>query len=269
MDNRPIGFLDSGVGGLTVVRELMRQLPHEEVIYVGDSARAPYGPRPAEQIRDYTWELVNFLLTKDVKMIVIACNTATAVAWEEIKEKLPIPVLGVILPGSSAAIKSTRSGKIGVIATPMTIKSDIYREKIELLSPDMEVISLSCPRFAPLVESNQHLSSVAKKVVYESLETLKNKVDTLVLGCTHYPLLSPIIQNVMGPDVKLIDSGAETVRDISVLLNYFQINRSRDVDTVHHRFYTTAGVASFKEIAESWLHQDLDVSHVDLEREAR
>lgn len=129
MDNRPIGFLDSGVGGLTVVRELMRQLPHEEVIYIGDSARAPYGPRPAKQIKTYTWELVNFLLTKKVKMIVFACNTATAVVWEEVKEKLDIPVLGVILPGSSAAIKSTISGQIGIIGTPMTIKSNIYEQK--------------------------------------------------------------------------------------------------------------------------------------------
>ena len=115
MDNRPIGFLDSGVGGLTVVRELKRQLPHESIVYIGDSARAPYGPRPAEQIRQYTWQLVKFLLTKDVKMIVIACNTATAVVWEEIKGALDIPVLGVVLPGSSAAIKSSQSGHIGVI----------------------------------------------------------------------------------------------------------------------------------------------------------
>lgn len=143
MDNRPIGFLDSGVGGLTVVRELMRQLPHEEIVYIGDSARAPYGPRPAEQIREYTWELVNFLLTQNVKMIVFACNTATAVAWEAVKEKLDIPVLGVILPGSSAAIKSTRNGKIGVIGTPMTIKSDIYHQKIKSLAPQMNVTSLS------------------------------------------------------------------------------------------------------------------------------
>lgn len=162
MDNRPIGFLDSGVGGLTVVRELMRQLPHEEVIYIGDSARAPYGPRPAEQIRAYTWQLVNFLLTKDVKMIVIACNTATAVVWEEVKEKLDIPVLGVILPGASAAIKSTASGRIGVIGTPMTVSSDIYRQKIEALSPEMQVESLACPKFVPLVESNELHSSLTK-----------------------------------------------------------------------------------------------------------
>ena len=165
MDNRPIGFLDSGVGGLTVVRELLRQLPHEDVVYIGDSARAPYGPRPADQIREYTWQMVNFLLTKNVKMIVLACNTATAVVWEEVKEKLDIPVLGVILPGASAAIKSTTHQKIGVIGTPMTVSSGIYKEKIQSLAPDMEVSSLACPKFVPLVESNELASSVTKLLV--------------------------------------------------------------------------------------------------------
>lgn len=264
MDNRPIGFLDSGVGGLTVVREFMRQLPHEEVIFIGDSARAPYGPRPAEQIRDYTWELVNFLLTKDVKMIVLACNTATAVVWEEVKAKLDIPVLGVVLPGASAAIKATKTGKIGVLGTPMTIQSDIYREKIQSLSPETQVKSLACPKFVPLVESNSSQSSLAKKVVYESLEGMVGQVDTLVLGCTHYPLLSPIIQNAMGPGVRLIDSGAETARDISVLLNYFQINRSRQAGPVRHQFYTTASPTAFKEIADSWLEKSIEVEHVSL-----
>ena len=242
MDNRPIGFLDSGVGGLTVVRELMRQLPHEEIVYIGDSARAPYGPRPAEQIREYTWQLVNFLLTKDVKMIVIACNTATAVVWEEIKAKLDIPVLGVILPGASAAIKASQGGKIGVIGTPMTVKSDIYRQKIHDLDPDLQVESLACPKFAPLV----------------------GKVDSLILGCTHYPLLRPIIQNVMGPKVQLIDSGAECVRDISVLLNYFEINRSRDAAPLQHRFYTTANSQSFAQIGAEWLEKEIHVEHVTL-----
>ncbi|MEQ9764096.1 glutamate racemase [Streptococcus jiangjianxini] len=265
MDNRPIGFLDSGVGGLTVVRELMRQLPHEEIVYIGDSARAPYGPRPADQIREYTWQLVNFLLTKNVKMIVFACNTATAVAWEEIKKSLDIPVLGVILPGSSAAIKATKEKKIGVIATQMTVQSDIYKSKVQLLDPQVEVTSLACPRFVPLVESNETTSSVAKKVVYETLAPLVGKVDTLILGCTHYPLLRPIIQNVMGPEVKLIDSGAETVRDISVLLNYFEINRNREAQEKNDRFYTTAGVTSFQDIAENWLGTTISVEHVSLE----
>ena len=253
MDNRPIGFLDSGVGGLTVVKELMRQLPDEEIIFVGDSRRAPYGPRPADQIRLFTWELVNFLLAKDVKMIVFACNTATAVAWEEVKAKLDIPVLGVILPGTSAAIKATTDGKIGILGTEMTIRSDIYQKKIHLLSPNLVVHSLACPKFVPLVESNEITSSVAKKVVYETLTPLVNQVDTLVLGCTHYPLLKPIIQNVMGESVKLIDSGAECVRDISVLLNYFEINHERTTLAKAHHFYTTASAQSFDAIAENWL----------------
>ncbi|MBA2796434.1 glutamate racemase [Streptococcus porcinus] len=264
MDNRPIGFLDSGVGGLTVVRELMRQLPYENIIYIGDSARAPYGPRPAEQIREYTWELVNFLMTKNVKMIVFACNTATAVAWEEVKEALDIPVLGVILPGSSAAIKSTINGRVGVIGTPMTVTSDIYRQKIQLLAPAVKVTSLACPKFVPIVESNEIQSSVAKKVVYETLAPLVGKVDTLVLGCTHYPLLRPIIQNVMGPSVKLIDSGAECVRDISVLLNYFEINSGRYQEKVRHYFYTTASPETFQEIASVWLKRKINVEHVTL-----
>lgn len=200
-------------------------------------------------------------------MIVIACNTATAVVWEEIKGALDIPVLGVVLPGSSAAIKSSQSGHIGVIGTPMTIASNIYEQKIKHLAPQMNVLSLSCPRFAPIVESNEINSSVAKKIVYESMAPLVGKVDTLVLGCTHYPLLRPIIQNVMGPSVKLIDSGAETVRDVSVLLNYFEINRSREVEDKMEEYYTTASVLGFKEIAEQWLGEEVAVQHVDLDKE--
>lgn len=264
MDNRPIGFLDSGVGGLTVVRELRRQLPHEDIVYIGDSARAPYGTRPAEQIREFTWDLVNFLLTQDVKMIVFACNTATAVVWEEVKAALSIPVLGVILPGASAAIQATQSEKIGILGTPMTICSDIYSQKIKALAPQMQVESLACPKFVPIVESNQMTSSLAKKVVYETLAPMVGKIDTLVLGCTHYPLLRPIIQNVMGPDVTLIDSGAECVRDISVLLNYFEINHSRELVENRHRFYTTASRDSFAEIAQHWLGEPVHVEHVTL-----
>lgn len=267
MDNRPIGFLDSGVGGLTVVAELMRQLPHEEVVYIGDSARAPYGPRTVEQIRDFTWQLVQFLLTKQVKMIVFACNTATAVVWEEVKKKLSIPVLGVILPGASAALKTTKTGRIGVIGTPMTILSDSYCQIIKGLAPHLDVFSLACPSFVPLVESNEMTSSVAKKVVFETLTPLVGQVDTLVLGCTHYPLLRPIIQHRMGEQVKLIDSGAECVRDISVLLNYFQINRHPTSAKQGHCFYTTANRRRFQQIAENWLKRPLEVHHINLEEE--
>ena len=264
MDNRPIGFLDSGVGGLTVVRELMRQLPHEEIVYIGDSARAPYGPRPAEQIREYTWQLANFLLTKDVKMIVIACNTATAVVWEEIKAQLDISRPRCDFARSFGSNQVQSRWEIGVIGTPMTVQSDIYRQKIHDLDPDLQVESLACPKFAPLVESGALSTSVTKKVVYETLRPLVGKVDSLILGCTHYPLLRPIIQNVMGPKVQLIDSGAECVRDISVLLNYFEINRGRDAGPLHHRFYTTASSQSFAQIGEEWLEKEIYVEHVEL-----
>ena len=146
----------------------------------------------------------------------------------------------------------------------MTVQSDIYRKKIEALSPEMEVQSLACPKFVPLVESNELQSSLTKKVVYETLHPLAGKVDTLVLGCTHYPLLRPIIQNMMGPSVKLIDSGAECVRDISVLLNYFEINRSREKHELNHCFYTTANAKRFAEIAENWLNLKVNVEHVTL-----
>jgi len=264
---QPIGVFDSGVGGLTVVNKLRHLLPHENIIYVGDTKRNPYGTRTQNEILTFTEQIIAFLERRQVKLIVFACNTATAVVWEEIKGALDIPVLGVVLPGSSAAIKSSQSGHIGVIGTPMTIASNIYEQKIKHLAPQMNVLSLSCPRFAPIVESNEINSSVAKKIVYESMAPLVGKVDTLVLGCTHYPLLRPIIQNVMGPSVKLIDSGAETVRDVSVLLNYFEINRSREVEDKTEEYYTTASVLGFKEIAEQWLGEEVAVQHVDLDKE--
>ena len=250
MDNRPIGFLDSGVGGLTVVRELMRQLPHEEVVYIGDSARAPYGPRPADQIRDYTWEMVRFLLTKNVKMIVLACNTATAVVWEEVKEALDIPVLGVILPGASAAIKATKSKRIGVIGTPMTVASDIYRKKIQSLSPEMAVESLACPKFVPLVESNELQSSVTKKVVYETLKPLAGKVDTLVLGCTHYPLLYKTFGRIMGEEVSLVNPAYETAKELKSLLESENLCAVDDGE-VFHDFYVSDMAERFSDFASS------------------
>ncbi len=236
MDNRPIGLLDSGVGGLTVARELLRQLPNEEIVYIGDTRRAPYGPRSREQIIAFTWDMVNFLLSKDVKMIVMACNTA-----------------------------KTKTNKIGVIATQASIRSDEYHKTIARKSSAVEVYSLACPKFVSIVESNEMESEIARKVVSESLVPLIGKVDTLILGCTHYPLLRSLIQETMGKEVRLIDSGAEAVRDISVLLNYFSIN-GQERQPLEHRFYTTAGVNSFREIAEKWLNiGQLQIEHTEIE----
>lgn len=253
-NSQPIGFIDSGVGGLTVVKEALKQLPNENIIYLGDTARCPYGPRPAEQVVEYTWQMTNFLLEKKIKMLVIACNTATAVALEEIKEKLAIPVVGVILPGTRAAVKATHNQQIGIIGTAGTVKSASYEQAIKQKTPQAQVISLACPKFVPIVESNQFTSSIAKKIVAETLRPLRNKgLDTLILGCTHYPLLRPLIQNYLGERVHLIDSGAETVGEVSMLLDYFAIANPPKSEKKLAKFYTTGSVQLFSDIASEWL----------------
>lgn len=265
-NHEAIGFIDSGVGGLTVMKEAMRQLPNERLIYLGDTARCPYGPRPATQVVQFTWEMTNFLLEKNIKMLVIACNTATAVALEEIKAHLEIPVVGVILPGTRAALKATKNNRIGIIGTVGTIKSNAYEKALKSKVPNTSVTSLACPKFVPLVESNEFHSSVAKKVVSETLNLLQlKKLDTLILGCTHYPLLRPLIQNVMGDQVELIDSGAETVSEVSMLLDYFDIANTPQYKNEANEFYTTGSAKMFEAIADDWLDlETITVEHVQL-----
>ncbi|MFD1431308.1 glutamate racemase [Lacticaseibacillus yichunensis] len=254
MNTQPIGFIDSGVGGLTVVKEALRQLPGENIIFLGDQARLPYGPRDPKQVRAFTWQMVNFLLTKQIKMLVVACNTATAAALPELRANLAIPVIGVIVPGSRAAIRETKNGRIGVIGTEGTVKSEAYATTIHQKAAQMQVTSLAAPKFVPLVESNEMQSAVAKRVVAETLQPLGALgLDTLVLGCTHYPLLRPLIQQVMGPDVTLIDSGAETVSEVSTLLDYFDIANDQPNPTPQRDFYTTGNADMFDVIASEWL----------------
>ncbi|MDG3062951.1 glutamate racemase [Lacticaseibacillus casei] len=269
MNKQPIGFIDSGVGGLTVVKEALHQLPAENTVYLGDQARLPYGPRPAEQVQAFTWQMVNFLLTKHIKMLVIACNTATAAALPLIKAKLSIPVIGVIKPGSRAALKATRTGHIGIIATEGTVKSGAYTQALRTKAPDIRLTSLAAPKFVSLVESNEAHSPIAKRVVADTLQPLLHTdIDTLVLGCTHYPILRPIIQNVMGSGVTLIDSGAETVNDVSMLLDYFDLaNDSHETPT--HAYYTTGAPSMFDELGEAWLElkAPMHAQHVNIESE--
>ena len=271
MATRAIGFIDSGVGGLTVVKEALKQLPNEKIMYLGDTARCPYGPRPVEQVVQYTWEMTNFLVEKNIKMLVIACNTATAVALDEIKAALDIPVVGVILPGTRASLKQTKNNRIGMIGTLGTVNSHSYLNAIKNKSPKTEVIELACPKFVPLVESKSYQSSLAKKVVAETLQPLMNKkIDTLILGCTHYPLLRPIVQNVMGDNVTLVDSGAETISDVSLLLDYFDIVAPSDTERPQHEFYTTASTKMFEEIASDWLPlTNIKVQKIKLGEEKR
>lgn len=256
--NRPIGVIDSGVGGLTVVHELMRQLPNEELIYVGDTLRCPYGPRPSEEVKQFTFELVQFLLTKNVKMIVIACNTATAFALEDLKKELSIPIIGVIQPGARAAIKNTENNKIGIIGTEGTVSSGAYPQALKQINRNLDVTSLACPHFVPMVEKGITSGKEAYQVVEQSLKPLKqsSNIDTLVLGCTHYPLLEDVIQDVMG-DVKIISSGEETARETSVILELENL-LCITPRTPKHTFYTTGDLEVFQQISYSIFNKTID-----------
>lgn len=262
---RPIGVIDSGVGGLTVAKEMMRLLPNETIYYVGDTARCPYGPRPGEEVKQFTWEMTNFLLDRNIKMLVIACNTATAVALKELQNELHIPVLGVIYPGSKAAICKTTNGNIGIIGTEGTVKSEAYPRTLLSLDSEIKVDSLACPKFVPLVESGEYNSTIAKKVVYETLQPLKEKqLDTLILGCTHYPLLESIIQEVMTDKVTLINSGGETAKEVSAILSACGVLNTQTVVPIH-QFFTTGSPVIFSRIASQWLERQIeDVYHVKL-----
>ena len=254
---RPIGFIDSGVGGLTVLKEALKQLPNESMIFLGDSARCPYGTRPVEEIRQYTLEMVQFLLEKNIKMLVIACNTATAVVLEELQNTLTIPVVGVIQPGSLAAIKQTNNDRIGVLGTNATIASKVYPKTMHDKNKDIEVFDIACPKFVPIVESNQSDTKEAEEVVRETLRPLEGtEVDTVILGCTHYPLLRQTIQKVVGADVTLIDSGAETVSSVSALLDYCKLSETPESNpNPTLEIYTTGEASLFEEIAENWLNR--------------
>jgi glutamate racemase len=254
---QPIGVIDSGVGGLTVAKEIMRQLPNEKIIYLGDTARCPYGPRPLREVKKYTWELTTFLLKKNIKMLVIACNTATAAVLDDIREELNIPVIGVIYPGARSAIKRTKNFCVGIIGTEGTVKSGAYEKALKSLNSKLSVKSQACPKFVPLVESGELAGELAEKIVRESLQPLLNqKLDTLILGCTHYPLLEPLIQEVMGQNVNVISSGDETAREVSTILQYNGILETNEEES-DHEFYTTGSKEIFSKIASQWLGKNI------------
>lgn len=258
-----IGVIDSGVGGLTVAREIMRQLPNERIIYLGDTARCPYGPRSTKEVRRFTWELTHFLLEKNIKMLVIACNTATAAALDEIRRELPIPVLGVINPGARAAIKRTKNYRVGIIGTEGTVKSGAYEKALKSLNSRLFVIGHACPKFVPVVESGEYDGPIAEKVVSESLRPLLNQnLDTLILGCTHYPLLEPLVKQAMGEKVNVISSGDETAREISAILHYKGLLET-DESEPEHEFYTTGSRWMFGKIASQWLGPLASLNHIN------
>lgn len=249
----PIGVFDSGIGGLTVAQELIRQLPTESVVYFGDTARVPYGPKSPDTVRRYSQEIADFLLTQGVKAIVIACNTATAHALTMLREKLSIPVIGVVEPGARAAIAATATNRIGVIGTVGTIKSGAYERAIRTLSPDAIITARAAPLLVPLVEEGWTEHPASRLVVEEYLRPFADAgVDTLVLGCTHYPLLKPLFAEVLGPGVKLIDSAAETAAETARVLEERAI-ATRDGHEVTRRFIASDDPLQFLQLGQRFL----------------
>lgn len=260
--NNAIAVLDSGVGGLTVVKEVLRQLPQEKIIYFGDTARAPYGPRSAEEVVEFTRQIVDYLMKFKPKMIVIACNTATAVALEDIRSRVDIPVVGVIKPGARAAIKVSENGKIGVIGTEGTVKSKAYEAALKEISPELDIVSLACPEFVPLVEAGKFDTVETWRTVENGLEPLRSRqLDTLILGCTHYPFLTPLISEIMGSSVALINSAEETAREISAILSYND-SLARSGTGPIHQFFCSGDPVIFRRITSDWLGTQVELAPI-------
>ncbi|HEX5040448.1 MAG TPA: glutamate racemase [Candidatus Limnocylindria bacterium] len=251
-DPRPIGVFDSGVGGLTVLSELRRRLPDEPTTYLGDNGRAPYGPRPAEEVRRFTLEAADWLLAQDVKLLVIACNTATARALPDVRSRASVPVLGVIRPGALAVAAATRSRHVGVIATAGTVESGAYPAAILEAEPSTHVAQLACPELVPMVEAGILDGRRAESVLRAYLEPLlaaDPEMDTLLLGCTHYPLLRTPIEAIVGPDVAVVDSAFTTALAVEDLLDALGARAPSD-GRPPHRVATTGGLEAFVTVAE-------------------
>jgi len=265
---KSIGIFDSGVGGLTVLREIMQVLPQEDTLYFGDTARVPYGTKSPETVTRYASEIAAFLVKRDIKLLVVACNTASAVALPTLKRQLAIPVVGVIEPGARRAVEVTRSGRIGVIGTAGTIRSSAYTRAIKRLRPDIEVLTRSCPLFVPLAEEGWTDNQIARLTAETYLHELKEAhVDTLVLGCTHYPLLKPMIADVMGQQVTLVDSAAETARTVAAILADKGLLRP-PAEKGNHSYYVTDIPAGFVRVGNRFLGGGLgDVFQVSLDDE--
>lgn len=244
--NAPIGLFDSGVGGLTVFNEILKQLPNERVIYFGDTSRVPYGSKSKETIIKYCKQIVNFLLTKNVKAVVIACNTASAHSLEELQKEYDIPIVGVVIPGAKAAIASTVTKRIGVIATEGTVHSEIYAKVIHGLTPDAVVISKPCPLFVPLVEEGWTKGTATEEVVKRYLSEFEGEnIDTLILGCTHFPLLRNTIKKVVGDRVKLINPAHETAKILTEQLEANNILSDTPANELKHEFYVSGNPEKF------------------------
>jgi glutamate racemase len=256
-NNAPIGVFDSGIGGLTVVREMIGMMPGEGIVYLGDTARVPYGTRSPETVRRYALEGMGFLLSKGIKHLVVACNTVSAVGLDEMREETSVPLTGVIDPGARAAVKNTRKRKVGVIGTEATIRSGAYLRSIKAKDGGIEVFSMACPLFVPLVEEGWLEGDVPVLVAEEYLRGVRHSgIDVLVLGCTHYPLLKPVLSAVMGDGVRLIDSASETAVEVRAELQKNGAQRSGG-GRPRREFYVTDSPGKFRSLGERFLGKNI------------
>jgi glutamate racemase len=253
---KAIGIFDSGIGGLTVLKELAAALPRENTIYLGDTARVPYGIRSPGTVTRYSFENTQFLLAQEIKMLVVACNTASAVSLDAVKKEFPLPVIGVLEPGARAAAAATRTKKVGVIGTEATIGSGAYERAITRLDPGIEVISRACPLFVPLAEEGWVDNDVAALVAERYLSFFRSTgIDTLVLGCTHYPLLKDVITRAVGPGVTLIDSARETAKEVASVLDKLKWHRP-GAEPVVRKYFVTDTPARFEKLGKLFLGDD-------------
>lgn len=250
----PIGVFDSGVGGLTVVREIMRQIPNERIVYFGDTARVPYGSKSQDTVTRFSKQIVRFLQTHQVKTIVVACNTASAYALEELEKECDIPIIGVVKPGAKVASEVTRNGKIGVIATEATIGSKIYSKYIQQLNKDVTIYGKACPLFVPLVEEGLWQDPVTDEIAKRYLtELIDIDIDTLILGCTHYPLIRSTVGRIMGENVELVNPAYETARELKKMLaekGLLSMEAPKLGDN-QYQFFVSDGAEKFKRFANS------------------
>ena len=265
MSNAPIGIFDSGVGGLTVARSILDQLPNESTLYIGDTARGPYGPRPLAEVREFALESLDFLVEQGVKAIVIACNTASAAMLRDARERYSIPVIEVIQPAARRAVSATRTGKIGVIGTRATIDSAAYLDAFAA-APQLDITSISCPLFVEYVErgetSGESITEIAREYLAPFIDA---KIDTLVLGCTHYPLLTGVISYVMGDGVTLVSSAEETAKDLYRTLVEKSLLRIQQEEQPTHRFLATGDAKAFESLARRFLGPEVTrVEHREL-----
>lgn len=265
MKRAPIGVFDSGIGGLTVVREIIRRLPRENIIYLGDTARVPYGTKSGRTVIAYSRHNARFLLSKGIKMLVVACNTSSAVSLPSLSSELEIPVIGVIGPGAKKAAEVTKSMRVGVIGTPSTIKSSAYKRALEAVSPDIEVYSRACPLFVPLADEGWTEGEISELIAKEYLAPFKEyDIDVLVLGCTHYPLLKPTIQKVMGGGTTLVDSAEETAKEIERVLGEKNL-LNNDGEAPSREYYLTDVSDTFVSVAGRFLGEKIEnIEMVDI-----